>query len=79
MSEKEYYDWNYVYFKFEDVALELRRSNCSHRKNLSKLINQIFYALRDIQNVDDGDAASGEEIPAIIEAFKLAHGYYRSN
>ena len=61
-------DWDYVYSKFEEVALRLQRSPESLRKALGARVRLIARALKDIEWADSGDDTTSQytSIPAAL-------------
>lgn len=67
-------DWNYIYSRVEDVGERLRREEQPERKALGRVVMALAKALHDIEWVDSGDYAPGEERAAIAAVFEAAHG-----
>jgi hypothetical protein len=59
--------WDYAYFKVEEIAERLERSNQPLRRNLGAHLRKVALALRDIEWVDSGDLGEGKEQAAILE------------
>lgn len=54
--------WDYVFYKFQDVAEKLLNEQSPSRRALGKQVELIAAALHDIEWVDSGDySANGDE------------------
>lgn len=60
--------WDYVYFKFEEVAERLSSSDAPERRALGSLVSRVASAMHDIEWADSNDYAKGDELPAIRAA-----------
>ena len=57
--------WDYFYHKLNDVKDQLLESNDPLRRALSKQVGLLSKAMHDIECVDSGDLAAGDEVAAI--------------
>jgi len=57
--------WDYVYYKFEEVARRLTESREPLRRGLGKLVGEIAEALHDIEYLDSSDYGPGDDEKAI--------------
>ena len=60
--------WDYVFYKFDDVAEKLLAEQSPARRSLGKQIQLIAKALHDIEWVDSGDYGEGDDEAAIDAA-----------
>ena len=61
--------WEYFFYKIQEVAEKLEGETCDHRNALGVLLNKCAKALHDIEWVDSGDYAPGDELEAIRACF----------
>jgi PHP family Zn ribbon phosphoesterase len=60
--------WDYVCYKFYDVAERLQRSQCSYRRALGKQVQTIGVAMKAIEWVDSSDCSPPHDTDAIKKA-----------
>lgn len=68
--------WDYVYRRFDDVADRLDSSADIRRRHLGVIIRDVAKALHDIEWVDSGDYAPGDEYAAIDSVVGTAGGVH---
>lgn len=61
--------YDYVYFKIEELANDLRVGDCPHRLAFKDLLYKVAKAAHDIEWVDSGDYGDGDEIDSIKSIF----------
>ena len=57
--------WDYEYMRIEELADRLHAEKCLLRRALADRLRLLSKAMHDIEWVDSGDFAKGEELPAI--------------
>jgi hypothetical protein len=57
--------WDYVFYKFEDVAGKLKKEKIKIRRELGSLVHLVANALHDIEWVDSSDYSDGDDTKAI--------------
>ena len=62
--------WDYVTYKFQDVADRLKEEKDTLRRALGGHIELIVKAMRDIEWVDSGDYGPGDEVESIKKVLK---------
>lgn len=60
--------WDYVYYKFEEVADRLRSEGRIERRAFGDLVARVAKAMHDIEWVDSCDMGPGDEVAAIRAA-----------
>lgn len=60
--------WDYIYYKFDEVAERLVSDGRAERRALGRLMLKIGKAMHDIEWVDSGDKGAGDEVAAIRDA-----------
>ena len=60
--------WDYLYFKIEEAADQLKHEKCEYRRAFADLMKKVSVAMHDIEWVDSCDKGEGDEIEAIKTA-----------
>ena len=60
--------WEYVYFKFEEVADRLRSCKCPHRRAFAAKVATVASVMHVIEWVDSGDTSPPADVLAITAA-----------
>lgn len=60
--------WDYAYMKIEEVGKKLTQCACPYRRALGGELIRAALAVHDIEWVDSGDYADGEEMETIKKA-----------